>query len=327
MPRPMAMPDREGSPPDEGTTFTISKARFAVHWLLSLLTLFLTVAAIGATVVSLLGVAPLDSPRTLALALTFIIASHAVSADPPQEFTNSIGMKLRLIPAGEFMMGTGDPGPHFGPRHKVRITKPFYLGVYEVTQAEYEGVMGENPSKFKGASNPVEQVSWNDAVQFCKRLSAKEGKTYRLPTEAEWEYAARGPERRRYPWGDEFDGTRLNYCDTNCELGKRDEAFDDGYAQLAPVGSYPDGASWIGALDMAGNVSEWTSSKFAAYPYDATDGREAQEGETERVTRGGSWHSPALRARNGARGMNDPFFSDSDLGFRLAGSSPQGTSL
>jgi len=113
----------------------------------------------------------------------------------PVEITNSIGMKLRLIPAGEFLMGSPhsdrDAKDEEKPQHKVKITKPFYLGVHEVTQAEYEKVMGENPSNFKGASNPVEQVSWYDATEFCKRLSAKEGKTYRLPTEAEWEYACR----------------------------------------------------------------------------------------------------------------------------------------
>ena len=112
------------------------------------------------------------------------------------EVTNSIGMKLRLIPAGEFMMGS--PGAESDRRadetqHRVSITKPFYLGETEVTQAEYQQVMGTNPSKFKGPQNPVEKVSWAEAVEFCRKLSAMPvettGHVYRLPTEAEWEYA------------------------------------------------------------------------------------------------------------------------------------------
>ena len=145
--------------------------------------------------------------------------------------TNSIGMKFKLIPAGEFMMGSSEspeelakafPGtkPEWfedeRPQHKVRITKPFYLGVTEVTQEQYEKVMGKNPSCFsktgrecgrvKGTDTsnfPVEKVSWDDAVEFCKKLSAKEGETYRLPTEAEWEYACRAGSTTRYCFGDD----------------------------------------------------------------------------------------------------------------------------
>ena len=96
-------------------------------------------------------------------------------------------------------------------------------------------------------------VTWNQADTYCRWTGA------RLPTEAEWEYSARGLNGGRYPWGDEIDGSLLNYCDANCELHKRNSDVDDGYARTAPVGSYPDGASWVGALDMAGNVWEWTA--------------------------------------------------------------------
>ena len=128
--------------------------------------------------------------RIAALALMLAVAADASSAEPPKEFTNSIGMKFKLIPAGEFLMGSpeSDSGAKDSekPQHKVRITKPFYLGLYEVTQAEYEKVMEKNPSRFsKGgsfaalvsekdtSSYPVEYVSWKDAVEFCERLSAK----------------------------------------------------------------------------------------------------------------------------------------------------------
>ena len=122
--------------------------------------------------------------------------------------TNSIGMKLVYIPPGEFMMGSRDSASEVSlkgnykkaskdwftdehPQHRVRISRGFWMGVYEVTQGQYQAVMGRNPSHFKGNDLPVEQVSWNDAVKFCKKLSDKEGRTYRLPTEAEWEYACR----------------------------------------------------------------------------------------------------------------------------------------
>jgi formylglycine-generating enzyme required for sulfatase activity len=131
-------------------------------------------------------------------------------------------VKFKLIPAGEFLMGSpesdSDARRYEKPQHKVRITKPFYLGVYEVTQAEYEKVMGKNPSEFsKGAKlahkvsgkdtsgYPVEMVSWDDAVEFCKKLSAQEGKTYRLPSEAEWEYACRAGTTTKWCCGDEED--------------------------------------------------------------------------------------------------------------------------
>jgi formylglycine-generating enzyme required for sulfatase activity len=107
-------------------------------------------------------------------------------------------MKLRLIPAGEFQMGSPEDEKtrlsSEGLVHRVRITQPFYLGVYEVTQAEYEQIMGKNRSHFKGATRPVE-VSWYDAVEFCRKLSAKEGQEYRLPTEAEWEFSYQIPQK------------------------------------------------------------------------------------------------------------------------------------
>ena len=132
-----------------------------------------------------------------------------------QAATNTIGMKLRLIPAGEFMMGS--PGTESDrsdneTQHGVSITKPFYLGVTEVTQEQYQKVMGTNPSQFKGPQNPVEKVRWADAVEFCRKLSAMSaektaGHVYRLPTEAEWEYACRSGTTTAYGFGD--DASRL----------------------------------------------------------------------------------------------------------------------
>jgi formylglycine-generating enzyme required for sulfatase activity len=132
--------------------------------------------------------------------------------------TNSISMKMVLIPAGEFTMGSPDSdsdAPSHEPQHRVRITKPFYLGATEVTQGQYEKVMGKNPSNFKasGPDAPVEMVSWDDAQEFCRKLSElaeekEEGRRYRLPTEAEWEYACRAGSAAKYCYGD--DESRLD---------------------------------------------------------------------------------------------------------------------
>jgi formylglycine-generating enzyme required for sulfatase activity len=161
---------------------------------------------------------------------------------------------------------------------------------------------------------PVVGVSWNEALAFCRWLGEVTGHDYRLPTEAEWETAAGwrpahlgfGGGKRIYPWGDEFDASRCN-------------ARPGGLGRTTPVGQFsPQGDSLFRCADMAGNVSEWTSSRFQPYRYRARDGREVADGEAERVTRGGSWHSPVLQVRTTSRGMNDPFYSDNDLGFRLA---------
>ena len=169
-----------------------------------------------------------------------------------QATTNSIGMKLRLIPAGEFMMGS--PGTESDrsnneTQHRVSITKPFYLGVTEVTQEQYQKVMGTNPSQFKGPQNPVERVSWAEAVEFCGKLSAMPaektaGHVYRLPTEAEWEYACRSGTTTAYGFGD--DASRLG------DYGWFRSNSDSG---THPVGEKKPNA-W-GLYDMHGGVYEW----------------------------------------------------------------------
>lgn len=121
-----------------------------------------------------------------------------------------------------------------------------------------------------------------------------------LPTEEQWEYAAAGEARRIYPWGDEFDGTRLNFCDVNCPYSWKDTAVDDGYQYTAPVGNYTTGASWVGVLDMAGNVWEWTSSS----PYDDS-------------VRGGSWVNNQYDVRVSDRIWGNPVGRDDFVGFRL----------
>jgi formylglycine-generating enzyme required for sulfatase activity len=151
---------------------------------------------------------------------------------------------------------------------------------------------------------PVVGVSWYEARAYCEWLAEVTGRRYRLPTEAEWEKAARGTDERLYPWGDDFEAWR---CNTR----------PSGLNRTVAVGQHsPAGESPYGCVEMGGNASEWTLSAYRNYPYDADDGRSEEEGEEARVIRGGAWRKPVLRARTVARGMNDPSFSDNDVGFR-----------
>jgi formylglycine-generating enzyme required for sulfatase activity len=159
---------------------------------------------------------------------------------------------------------------------------------------------------------PVIWVGWEQAANYCNWVGA------RLPTEAEWEYAARGPESRLFPWGNTFEGTRLNYCDANCEIGITDDTVDDGYPDTAPVGSYPSGVSWCGALDMAGNVREWVSDWFGVYQGGRQVNPSGPRSGELLVSRGGSWFDPSYNVRSVQRGRNTPDFSAYKLGFRCA---------
>jgi formylglycine-generating enzyme required for sulfatase activity len=157
---------------------------------------------------------------------------------------------------------------------------------------------------------PVIWVGREQATNYCTWVGA------RLPTEAEWEYAARGPKSRIFPWGNTFDGTRLNYCDAKCELGIADDTVDDGYPDTAPVGSYPSGMSWCGALDMAGNVREWVSDWYGVYQGQQQVNPSGPSSGELLVSRGGSWFDLSYNVRSVKRGQNAPDFSAYKLGFR-----------
>ena len=235
----------------------------------------------------------------------------------PKSITNSIGMKLVRIEPGEFLMGSPDSDRYsseFGdysdaPQHRVRIKKAFYLAAHEVTEGQYEATMGSNPSHFKGPNDlPVEDVTWLGAVNFCNKLSEKDkrkqfyrisgtdvadvgGNGYRLPLEAEWEYACRAGSTARYPFGDQLTSLPRyawyhdNSGDTTHEVG----------ARLSN--------NW-GLYDMLGNVWEWCEDK-----YDPKDTK-----YDFRVCRGGGWRHTARYCRSASRGLQSGY----DVGFRVA---------
>ncbi len=330
----------------------------------------------------------------LSFAVGFLCSLHASAAEPnlrgetaiaaaPKSTINSLGQQLVLIPAGEFLMGGGEKAeevaaafPQFGmkaeffvdeyPQHRVRITKPFWLGKHEVTVAQFKkfveatnfktsaerednsrrgpGGWGFSiaTKKFEGRKleynwrtpgfpiqddYPVVNVSWDDAVAFCQWLSKQEGKTYRLPTEAEWEYACRAGTTTRYWCGTEPTSLAKAANTADADFYRAfpwyyEKAFTlavgDGHALPAPVGRYP--ANPFGLCDMHGNAWEWTSDWYEE-DYYKNSPLENPTGPTEpselKVRRGGAWHTAAIWTRASFRNYN---FTDSrypNLGFRV----------
>ena len=219
-------------------------------------------------------------------------------------------------------MGNPFPGapPNETPHFRASITR-FYMSRFPITNAHFEAFDPSHKSKrapAAGDRHPVVYVSSLDAMKFCQWLSMRERKKYRLPTEAEWEYAAKGTDGRRYPWGN-FDkrGDLANFADKNTSFAWSDRQVDDGYAESSPVGSFPRGVSPFGIEDMAGNVWEWCGDFFESYkPTSKIDPRGPTNG-AKRVYRGGSWKSRFASLRTTARSANLPNFSCNDLGFRI----------
>lgn len=282
----------------------------------------------------------------------------------PREIVNSIGMSLVLIPKGEFRMGSpaSEPGrlPNEGPQHRVSITKSFYLGKHEVTRASFRAFVDATdyrteaerdanggfgidfetatvrqssgivwrepgfPGFRQGDDHPVLLISWNDAEAFCRWLQEKEGRVYRLPTEAEWEYAARGGTRTAYSTGSAAEDLRgvANVADaslrTAVPAAEWAEAWDDGYPFTAPVGSLKPNP--FGLFDMHGNVWEWCLDWHADGYYRASPEEDPPGPETGRfrAIRGGGWFNPARQSRSAQRIYFDPTFRYCLLsGFRV----------
>lgn len=228
------------------------------------------------------------------------------------------GSILVRIPRAAFTMGDDDYVDPKNPLCRVDL-ETYWIGKYTVTNAQFlrfvsatnydAGLDWKKYAQTWGWSDdcPVVEVSWYAARSYCQWAGL------RLPTEAEWEYAARGPDGLQYPWGNEWDASRCrNHLD--CLPGK---------SKPVPVGSYPSGASVFGCLDMAGNVSQWVSSKYWYYPYRANDGREDPGGLERRVWRGSNWFdSNPLSFRSTQRNSFRPAYSSPILGFRVARSAP-----
>jgi formylglycine-generating enzyme required for sulfatase activity/serine/threonine protein kinase len=228
----------------------------------------------------------------------------------PETIASTVGIRLKLIPAGAFTMGDAGGGSDEKPPHRVTLTKPFYMGVYEVTNAQWKQVMGSVPSNWKEEDNPVEQVSWENAVEFCRKLSAlpeerKAGRVYRLPTEAEWEYACRAGATTKYAFGDD-------------EKLLGDYGWFDGKSgnQTQSVGQKKPNA-W-GLYDMHGNVWEWCSDWYGIYPDGEVTNPEGPSSGSDRVLRGGGWSFPAGGCRSAFRYGSGPSDRSFHLGFRLA---------
>ncbi len=229
---------------------------------------------------------------------------------------NSIGMEFVKISKGSFMMGSEDGDTDEVPVRQVKIGKDFYLGKYEVTQAEYEKVMGKNPSHFKNCPKcPVEKVSWDDAQKFIKKLNEKNEGTYRLPTEAEWEYACRAGTTTEFVFGHTLSSDQANF-DGNYPHGSAGKG--KYLKKTTEVGSYqPNG--W-GLYDMHGNVWEWVEDIHSGdYKDLPTDGSaNLTKGDVaRRVFRGGSWLVSGSNLRCASRDRNTPSVSSHSIGFRV----------
>ena len=234
-------------------------------------------------------------------------ASFAIK--PGENFTvPDLNLKMIWVEPGTFTMGspTSERGRYRSEtQRQVTLTKGFYLGKYELTQAQWEKVMGNNPSKFKGANRPVENVSWNDAVAFCKKLTemekkagrVPEGMAYQLPTEAQWEYACRAGTTTVYSWGNTIAPSNANYAI---------DGFGTGLQETTPVGKYADNP-W-GFHDMHGNVAEWTADWYSA---DSPSGNPVVDptgpaSGPQRVIRGGNWATVGAGLRSAERFYGPP---------------------
>jgi len=263
------------------------------------LILFLVLSACGGEVV--------DEPTTTPIPITDTPAPTATATPLPAEITDAKGVEMVLVPEGEFTMGGESPFGDVLLVHQVFLDT-YYFDKYEVTNALYkvcvEAGVCDQPddtdhyNDLQYAQHPVVYVSWYDAKTYC------EWRGTRLPTEAEWEKAARGTDGLIFPWGEDLD-----YDDSHGNFA------NNTYGVTDPVGTYPNGKSPYGAYDMAGNVAEWVSSLERPYPYDVNDGRENLSSDDIRVIRGVAYFGPLPSA---VRSDAYPNESQTNIGFRCA---------
>ena len=250
-----------------------------------------------------------------------------------------IPLALILIPGGTFRMGSpGEEGDYDDekPQHPVEVPS-FAMGQYPVTQAQWRAIaqmpqqereLDLDPSRFKGANHPVEQVSWDDAVEFCARLAAATGQRYRLPTEAEWEYACRAETETPFHFGETLSPEVANY---NCKktYGERGVAGEQ-IGQTTPVDHYKI-ANRFGLSDMHGNVWEWCQDDwhgtYDGAPEDGSAWLDENKSTTRKVRRGGSWDGNPWYCRSAYRGYDSRVYRDDIVGFRVACPAPRALAL
>ncbi len=239
--------------------------------------------------------------------------------------------EMAAIPAGCFQMGSEQGDPDERPVHKVCISA-FQMGKYEVRQKNFQAVMGTNPSQHVGADLPVDSLTWDEASDYCKKIGM------RLPTEAEWEYAARAGTTTPFYWGPTLSGKEANFCDSVCELNIREPRVTDGFKHTAPVGSFPPNP--FGLYDMAGNVSEWIQdwmgvekNYYLVSPEKDPPGPRpdlqacmradciGSQAITNKVYRGGAWNENAGALRSANRRDSHFQLRPEGTGFRCARSS------
>ena len=282
--------------------------------------------------------------RWARITTTQVAAAKALGV--PVVFENSVGMRFVLIPPGTFMMGSKDspaqvvrhcamPNVQAGwfhdehPRHKVTLTKAFYMAIHEVTQGAYEAVTQpkdgkgkgkrkgkkttkEYPAEYKGANKPIANVSWSHGEQFCKTLSTRDGRKYALPTEAQWEYACRAGTDTPFSFGQTVSTRQANYHG-GYTYGKGPKAKGKARRKPLPVGSLRHNA-W-GLYDMHGNVSEWCADRYGPYGSAAESDPKGPADGREHVLRGGSWRSYPGACRSAFRSRDEA--STYHVGFRV----------
>ncbi len=247
----------------------------------------------------------------------------------------ALSLSMLWCPPGSFQMGSPEnEGARDSDevRREVTLTQGFWLGKHEVTQAQWEKIMGNNPSYFKGLKLPVEKMSWASARTFCEKLTKRESKAgrlpkgwaYQLPTEAQWEYACRAGTKTAWNFGNSPKelSKYANYADKNADFEYADKEHDDGHATTAPVGSYP--ANPWGFRDMHGNVFEWCSDWHGEHSLVTVSDPLGPSIGTEKVFRGGCWALPGVFTRSARRDKNQPILESAFLGFRLCLRSAQG---
>jgi formylglycine-generating enzyme required for sulfatase activity len=288
-------------------------SRSALFTITALIFLWAIVAIQGADNGVPMAIAPFDAQSA-----THLQQQTAIYLDEPVLRTIDLGddvkIELLLIPAGEFDMGS--PFSEWpreydeDPVRRIKISRPFYIGRYEVTQAQWKAVMGYTSCHFKGPDLPADGIPWKDAVAFCKRLGEKQSQTFRLPTEAEWEYACRAGTTTAYSFGN-------------------DRSVLDDYAwfnsnsdhKTHPVGRKMPNA--FGLHDVHGNVWEWCSDWFDGYRDDQSVDPTGPQTGFSRILRGGSWFCTPGPCRSANRGYNTPNIRDDDVGFRIVMDCPE----